>query len=158
MRLASECVCVQLIGCVYAWVDMYCSVVRTAYMLCYKIAVMHACIHTRWRLMANKGDSESTEPVNLTCLPQVCDSLLLNLKKLSGKPSASRDLDKKKDEGTTRMQPPQGHIRDQEAECERVGYHKDGYASNKSNTSNNWDALEESLSNMEYREPMIASL
>lgn len=130
-------------------------------------AVSLACTHPRLKLVArfihNKEDSDTTEPVNL---PLVWGSLLLSLtEKFSGKPSSSTH--EKSDKGTVHMQQPsRGHVSDcQDVAVESEGdrpttsSNKDGYASNKSNsTSNSQNVLEESLSNIEYREPMLASL
>ena len=107
--------------------------------------------------MAVKGvRSESTDPVNtLTYLPKVYNSLLLSLKKLSGTPVSKV---KKTDEGTTCVQSSQGRVLDQCEGYTSTSSKKDGYTSTKPNTDNSQNVLEESLSNMEYREPMLASL
>ena len=129
-----------------------------------KDALHSTCMHmhTQFRLklvVRNREDSETTdlEPANL---PQMWGSLLISLiEKFSGKAFASRDTNI--DKGTIHVQSSQGHVTDQGAvEIEGDGpttSNKDGYASSKSNASNSRNDLEDSLSNAEYREPMIAS-
>ena len=104
------------------------------------------------RTFHNREDSETTESANLSL---VWGSLLLRLtEKFPGK-AAFASKDTNIDKGTIHVQSSQGHVTDQDGSTTS---NKDGYASSKSNASNSQNVLEESLSNVEYREPMIASL
>ena len=106
------------------------------------------------RIFHNREDSETTESANLSL---VWGSLLLHLtEKFPGKVAfASRDTNI--DKGTIRVQSSQGHVHVTDQDGPTTS-NKDDYASSKSNASNSQNVLEESLSNVEYREPMIASL
>lgn len=117
-----------------------------------------------------KEDSDIAEPVNS---PLVWGSLVLSFtEKLSGKPSTPSTLTrhKKTDKVKVQVQQPsqdpvtdysrQDVVVESEGDRPATSSNKDGYASNKSNSacSNSQNVLEESLSNIEYREPMLASL
>ena len=112
-------------------------------------------------IFPNKEDSSTTpEPANLSALVQRSSLLLSLTEKLSGKTLAS-SRDRKADKGIIRVQPSQhGHVTDQEAKGDDPALSsKDGCTSKSLNASaNSHKVLEESLSNTEYREPMIASL
>lgn len=106
----------------------------------------------------SREDSDTTYPANLS---SVWSSLLPILKeKLSAKTFASsRSRDTKVDKAHVQSSQ-NGHVTDQEAKGDGSGLttsSKDDTKSLNAN-ANSHKVLEESLSNTEYREPMIASL